>query len=209
VINLWGDRDVEWTFITAYMPQGPGEALDFGSGGSSLAFLAARRGYRVVALDLESHTYLWRHPQVEFVQGDLLKLDWEPERFDLIINCSTVEHVGLVGRFSVTEDRPDGDLEAMAKLNALMKHNAVMLLTIPVGQDAVFVPVHRVYGKERLPRLLDGYEIVFEEFWIKENDNRWVLSDRDTALAFKAYAYSHQDPSYNAYALGCFVLRNP
>lgn len=206
-INLYGDRDIEWSFIAAHMPDGSGEALDFGSGGGNTSLIAARKGYRVVALDLESHTFPWRHAQTELVQGDLLKADWEPERFDLVINCSTVEHVGLVGRYGVTEDRPDGDLEAMAKLHSLMKRDAIMLLTIPVGQDAVFVPLHRVYGKQRLPRLLDSYELVFQEFWIKDDDNRWVLSDRDTALEFEAYSYSDQDPSYNAYGLGCFVLR--
>jgi SAM-dependent methyltransferase len=75
---------------------------------------------------------------VRFIQGDLLKLDLPTNHFDLIINCSTVEHVGLVGRYSVTENRPDGDLEAMARLRDLMKPSAIMLLTVPVGQDAIF-----------------------------------------------------------------------
>lgn len=119
--NLWGDRDVEYSFIAAHMPNGPGKALDFGSGSSYMSLLAALRGFEVIALDLEPQTFPWRHPAVRFIQGDLLELDLPTNHFDLIINCSTVEHVGLVGRYSVTESRPDGDLEAMARLRELMK----------------------------------------------------------------------------------------
>lgn len=139
-INLLGDRDVEWSFVAAHIPDGPGEALDFGSGSSYMGLIAALKGFRVIALDLEPQTFPWRHPNVSFVQGDLLEIDWQPERFDVVINCSTVEHVGLVGRYSVTKERPNGDLEAMARLRILMKPGGVMLLTIPVGKDAVFAP---------------------------------------------------------------------
>jgi SAM-dependent methyltransferase len=190
------------------MPNGPGKALDFGSGSSYMSLLAALRGFEVIALDLEPQTFPWRHPAVRFIQGDLLKLDLPTNHFDLIINCSTVEHVGLVGRYSVTESRPDGDLEAMARLRELMKPSAIMLLTVPVGQDAVFAPLCRVYGKERLPRLLSGFVLEREMFWVKDAENRWAQCDRETALSFEASAGSW-DPLRNVYALGCFVLRKP
>jgi SAM-dependent methyltransferase len=206
--NLWGDRDVEYSFIAAHMPKGPGKALDFGSGSSYMSLLAALRGFEVIALDLEPQTFPWRHPAVRFIQGDLLELDLPTNHFDLIINCSTVEHVGLVGRYSVTESRPDGDLEAMALLRDLMKPSAIMLLTVPVGQDAVFAPLCRVYGKERLPRLLSGFVLEREMFWVKDAENRWVQCDEETALSFEASAGSW-DPLRNVYALGCFVLRKP
>jgi hypothetical protein len=205
--NLLGDRDIEWSWIASQMPSSPGEALDFGPGGSHQALIAAQRGFNVTAVDLESVHWPYVHPGLRFIQGDILKLPLPTEHFDLVINCSTVEHVGLAGRYGVTENRPDGDLEAMARLHGLMKPNGLMLLTIPVGQDAVFAPFHRVYGKERLPRLLDGYIVEKEAFWVKDQENRWVSCDRETALKFEASV--HGGPLQNAYALGCFVLRKP
>lgn len=207
-VNLSGDRDIEWSWVTAQMPLGPGEALDFGPGGSYLGLISAQRGFNVTAVDIEPVQWPYIHPQLHFVQGDILKLPLPKEHFDLVINCSTVEHVGLVGRYGVTEDRPDGDLEAMAHLRELMKPGGVMLLTIPVGQDAIFVPLCRVYGKQRLPRLLEGYVVEKEEFWVKNQENCWVKCDKETALSFKASAGSW-DPLQNVYALGCFVLRKP
>lgn len=208
ILNLLGDRDVEWSWISAQMPWGPGEALDFGAGASYLGLIAAQRGFNVTAVDLECVQWAYAHPGLRFIQGDILKLPLPREHFDLVINCSTVEHVGLAGRYGVTENRPDGDLEAMARLRELMKPGGVMLLTIPVGQDAVFAPLCRVYGKERLPRLLEGYRVEKEVYWVKDQDNRWRQTDKETALNFQASAGSW-DPLQNIYALGCFVLRKP
>ncbi len=208
-VNLLGDRDIEWSWVASYMPSGPGEALDFGNGGSHLGLIAAQRGFNVMAVDLEPVQWPYVHPRLRFVQGDILKLPLSKRHFDLVINCSTVEHVSLVGRYGVTVSRPDGDLEAMACLRELMKRGAVMLLTIPIGQDAVFAPLCRVYGAQRLPQLLEGYQVEKQVFWVKDtHQNQWVLCDRDTALNFKASAGSW-DPLQNVYALGCFVLRRP
>ena len=76
---------------------------------------------------------------------------------------------------------------------------ARMILTIPVGEDAVFVPAHRVYGPKRLPLLLDGYRSTRQEFFAKaRNDRRWRSVSRETALAVRGSAAF--------YALGLLVL---
>jgi len=206
VPNLLGDRDIEWSWITSQMPSGPGAALDFGPGGSSHALIAAQRGFRVTAVDLEPVNLVYVHSGVRFLRGDILKLPLPEQHFDLIINCSTVEHVGLAGRYGVMENNSEGDLEAMSRLRELMTPGGAMLLTIPVGQDEVFAPLCRIYGTQRLPRLLRGYTVEKEVFWVKDSRNRWIMSNKETALNFKASAGSW-DPLENVSALGCFVLR--
>lgn len=204
--NLLGDRDIEWSWVASQMPEGPGEALDFGAGGGRLALAAAQRGFNVTAVDLEPVRWHYVHARLRFVRGDILNLPLPENHFDLVMNCSTVEHVGLAGRYGVTEENPEGDLEAMGRLRELMKPGGVMLLTVPLGRDAVFQPMCRVYGEKRLPRLLDGYNVEKESYWVKDGENRWAQCDRDTALDFEARAGS-PDPLRNVYALGCFVLR--
>ena len=199
--DLTGDRDIEWSWVAARIPPGPGEALDFGCGESNLGVIAAHRGLRVTAVDLGTVAWPYIHERLVFLQGDILDLPLESGRFDVVINCSAIEHVGLAGRYGVTEDRAEGDLAAMARLRDLLKPGGLMLLTIPVGSDAVFPPWHRVYGPERLPRLLEGFTPESREFWLKDSENRWVPSDEGAALA----APSRE----RLYGLGCFALRKP
>jgi hypothetical protein len=135
----------------------------------------------------------------------MLTIDLPQNQFDLVINCSSVEHVGLVGRYSVSEARPDGDLEAMGRLRELMRPGGIQLLSIPLGRDSVFRPWHRVYGEDRLPALLKGYEIMHAEFWQKSQDYGWTICGREEALHFD----SAWDDWRKIYALGCFVLRRP
>jgi SAM-dependent methyltransferase len=198
-VDLRGDRDVEWSWVASRLPAGPGEALDFGPGGSHLALVAAQKGFRVTAVDLQPVTWRYTHAGLRFVQGDFLKMSFPKHMFDLVINCSTVEHVGLAGRYGVRHPRPDGDLEAMTYLRTVLKPGGCMVLTIPVGRDTVVGSLHRVYGSHRLERLLHGYLIEDQQYWTKNAQNEWALVDRAAALMV--------DPLARAYALGCFVLR--
>lgn len=199
-LNLQGDRDIEWSFVAAYCPEGPGYALDFGTGGSSLGLIAARKKFQVTSIDLGKVEWPYINPHLEFIQGDLLEMSFQQKEFDIIINCSTIEHVGLQGRYNIFHNKPDGDIEAMQYMKNILKDNGHMLITIPVGIDAIFKPLHRVYGLERLPKLFYGYSIQYEEFWVKNSDNKWIMTDKNDALLRETQPY--------LYGLGCFILRN-
>jgi len=81
-------------------------------------------------------------------------------------------------------------------------------MTAPCGKDAILAPWCRVYGPQRLPVLLQPFNIEKEEFWTKNAKNQWVQSSRDAALSFEP-RNNLSDPLDCAYALGCFVLRKP
>jgi hypothetical protein len=89
----------------------------------------------------------------------------------------------------------------MGRLREVMKPGAIMLLTILVGRDSVFSPLHRVYGRERLPRLLNDFTVEYCEYWTKDGENKWEQVDRETALNYVLQTH--------VYGLGCFVLRVP
>jgi SAM-dependent methyltransferase len=199
--NLEGDREIEYSWIAGNMGQGPGQALDFGCGKSWMALLAARRGFDVTAIDLGQVRWSYEHPHLDFIRGNLAKSSMKPDSFDLIINCSSIEHVGLKGRYGVTEAHLDGDLEMMGLLRRILRPGKEMLLTIPVGRDRVVVPRHRVYGKERLPKLLEGWDVMHSEYWAKDGSNRWSMWDENLAL--------NVESSDHYYGLGLFVLRRP
>jgi len=197
VPNLSGDRAIEYSWIAAHLPSGPGQALELGNGKSYLGLAAVRRGFEVVALDLIPVAWSYLHPRLHFVQQDIFEAQIEPESLDLVINCSTIEHIGL-GRYGDSVDA-DGDLKAMELLHDALKPGGVMLLTIPVGRDAIHKPYHRVYGMERLPLLLDSLALTNSEFWVKNEENRWIQTDELTAM--------QSTSSQHCYGLGCFMLK--
>ncbi len=205
-INIEGERTVEWTFLSREMPNGPGEAIEFGCENGYMSLLAAQEGFHVLANDLQEQSFAWQHPLVDFVRGDFLELDLPRNHFDVAINCSSVEHVGVAGRYGIKAEQEDGDIRVMQKLADVLKQNGLLLMTAPCGRDGVLAPWCRVYGAERLPRLFAPFEVVKESYWTKDSLNRWVQCEREAALDFQ----SRNHPSHGhscAYALGCFVLR--
>ncbi len=206
LVNIWGERNVEWSFLSSEMPNGPGEAIEFGCEQGYMSLLAAQKGFHVLANDLQEQSFTWQHPNVEFRQGDFLKMELPRNHFDLAINCSSVEHVGVAGRYGITADQDEGDIEVMQRLADVLKPNGRILMTAPCGRDTVMAPWCRVYGSQRLPRLFAPFQVVKESYWAKDSQNRWVFATREAALDFQP----RNDPNDGhgcSYTLGCFVLR--
>jgi hypothetical protein len=198
-LDLTGDRDVEWAWVAAKMPEQAGRVLDLGPATSFTPLAAAFNAREVIGLDLSSVTVPFSLPNLSYKRGDILAGDLPEGTFDTIVNCSTTEHIGLSGRYGNLES-PDGDLHAMQLLRERMAGPAArMILTIPVGHDMIVRPYHRIYGHNRLPRVLQGYRLMEETYLAKSRPrNAWAPVARDVALAVQG--------SERLYALGLFVL---
>lgn len=197
--NLVGDRDMEWSWVVGSLPDGPGLAVDVGAGTSWLGLAAVRRGWTVWCLDLQEVRRPYRHPDLHSVRADARAVPFAPAGVDLVVNCSTIEHVGLRGRYGVEHREPDGDLQAMEELRRVLHPEGLMLLTLPVGVGRTVEGKHRVYGEERLGRLLRGWRVAEAEYWVKdEEDNRWVRAEQEEAVTARSGA--------RIYGLGMFRL---
>jgi SAM-dependent methyltransferase len=204
--NIYGERDVEWSFLSSEIPDGPGKALEFGCEKAYMSLVAAQKGYCVTANDLQEQQFLWQHPGVKFLSGDFLALDLPDNYFDIIINCSSVEHVGVAGRYGITAEQSEGDIEVVKRFARVLKLGGLLFMTAPCGRDAVMAPWCRVYGEARLPRLLSPFKLIKESFWIKNRANQWVACGRQDAMSFETH-YDPLDAHGCSYALGGFVLR--
>lgn len=196
---LDGDRYVEFAWMGAQMPTGTGACLDVGCGRySPLGLMAALKGWKVVATDLQEISWDYLHPRLMFFQKDVRSLKESLLHFQLILNCSTMEHVGLAGRYGVQQQEVDGDLEVMESLLDVSFSNTVHLLTVPVGKDDIYPPLHRIYGDERLPLLLKGWKVHLEYYWVKRDGIKWELVTKEVAMSYPSSAHS--------YAIGCFRM---
>lgn len=200
--TLGGERDVERTFIEKKLRKGTGIAFELGPDYRGLiAQVALERGYHVDSMGLEEMHF--SHKNFTYKKADFLTAEFGKEKFPAIIAVSTIEHMGLERYPGEKSYRPSADLKTMKKLWGMLADDGLLYLTIPVGQDATVGKWHRVYGRRRLPELLNGWEIVEEEYWHKTGkSDYYARTDRDTA--FNTYASA--GPQFY-YALGQFVLR--
>tara|TARA_Y100000310_G_scaffold335859_1_gene418932 strand:+ start:66 stop:800 length:735 start_codon:yes stop_codon:yes gene_type:complete len=82
------------------------------------------------------------------------------QKFDVCFSISSFEHDGL-GRYGDPLN-PNGDLEAMKKTKDLLHKDGLLYLAVPTGYDWVYFNVHRIYGRHRFPKLIEGWEKVDE-----------------------------------------------
>lgn len=207
-IDIGGERNVEWSFISSEIPKGPGKALEFGCEQGYMSLVAAQRGFQVIANDLEPQSFCWEHPLVRFIAGDFLALELPKNHFDIVIDCSSIEHVGIAGRYGISQSDDEGDISVMRRLVEVLKPGGKLLMTAPCGKDAVLAPWCRVYGAVRLPILFADLITERESFWKKNEFNQWIECDRQVALSFEPRNHP-TNPHACAYNLGCFVLRKP
>jgi hypothetical protein len=155
--DLEGEKFIDWGWICVNLPKGPKQAIEIGSGKSSVIPAMLALGYDVTAVDVSDDiSSVVSNLNSHF--GDFLDMQCN-HCFDVIVLCSVVEHIGLSGRYNSREE-PDGDLKAMRRAFELLNSQGQLFLTITVGKDAVHRPWHRVYGRERLKSLLDGFSVV-------------------------------------------------
>ena len=196
--DLAGDRAIEDSWCLLYIREGDKKVLDIGCVQSPLTLSAQRFGNKVDCVDLRSIEY--EMAGIKFYQSDILKLNLKEKTYDIILLCSTVEHIGIEGRYGSSQIE-HGDLKVMELCKRLLAPKGKLIVTIPVGIDDVYYPNHRIYGEARLPKLLLGYEVKKKEFWRKNEKNRWVEVAEEVALNVKG--------SNSYYAMGLYELICP
>jgi len=93
-----------------------------------------------------------------------------PQLFDAIFSISTVAHDGL-GRYG-DQVHPFGDIKAMDTMKAMLKEDGLLFLAVPIGEDRLCWNIHRIYGRIRLPLLLQGWKIVDSFGFVDEHLDR-------------------------------------
>lgn len=141
------------------------DALDkFPIKGKEVAIMGSRTpSYECITLawggnptTIEYNRVISEHPQVKAMTVD--EYEKNPILFDAVISISSYEHDGL-GRYGDPLN-PIGDFIAMTKTKKMLKKGGLLYLAVPVGRDHFVWNAHRIYGKIRLPLLLEGWEVV-------------------------------------------------
>ena len=202
----FSDRSIERPFVFSNLPAA-GRVLDVGCAGSDLPVVLACLGFEVVGID-QRPTHL-SDPPFRFVRSDVRKTPFADRAFDVVTAVSTIEHIGLSGRYGSDEDS-DGDRHAMEEIGRVTKPGGSILLTVPYGQSAIFRPWHRVYGSVQLQSLIKGLEVVKASFFVPDEHGLYRKVDQGRASSFLASAQVKRGRFLEySYGLACLALTRP
>ena len=163
------DRHYERSFVLRNLPLTPCTVLDVGCGLPDNASYMLNRGYRVYGLDIRGlpPNYILPHG-FRFVKADVRKTDLPDALVDVVTCVSSLEHVGVTGRYGVIEEDKEGDRKAIAEMRRVLKDDGLLLLTTHFGVREVYEGLHRIYDEEQIIGLIQGFSVEAEEYYCRE-----------------------------------------
>lgn len=165
------------------------QILDVGSSESLLAYELASLNYDVTAIDIRPIAL--SHPNLKFVKTDICQPVLATTSFDCVIALSTLEHIGL-GWYG-DKIGEELDCQAVKQIYALLKPGGSFILTVPYGKSAV-TPVHRIYDRTSLQKLVREFTIVRSSYGIQLDDFTYTVTDDESIASTKEHNPSNYLP---------------
>ncbi|MBP9863845.1 class I SAM-dependent methyltransferase [Patescibacteria group bacterium] len=146
------DRFLEYPWMIEHIPQRTQHLLDVGSTIAPMLRDLLPQTINISAIDFSDR----KQPcsAIQYVHGDIRQTSFHDTTFDCITCISTLEHIGVAGRYGCDND-PDGDLKAMVEMHRILQPNGTLLLTVPYGIRDV-LPINKLYTEARLQALFEN-----------------------------------------------------
>ena len=131
------------------------DVIIWGLAGCNCEAIAVWKGAKKVYV-VEYNKPVCNHKRIEVLNHE--EITQKAIMADFAISFSSFEHDGL-GRYG-DQLLPNGDLHAMQEAHKFLKNDGLLFLGVPLGKDCIVWNAHRIYGKNRLPLLLKGWQLI-------------------------------------------------
>ena len=173
------ERIVEYALCFANLEKEPSKKvkiLDIGCYYSNFPIQLASMGYSVTGIDMMK--YELTHPNFRFIKGNINKLNFKKNKYDIITCISTLEHIGL----AVYGDNLnlDADGRAVNTIYKLLKPGGVILVTVPFGKKGR-TDSYRSYDWDNIMKLFRNFRVL-ETLFYKERLRKWIPTQKDEAI---------------------------
>jgi SAM-dependent methyltransferase len=146
------DRYIEYPFALSYVSLwSKSRVLDVGSAGSMFPLLIKSLGHDVNVIDIRKCNY----DGIVSDKESICKSHFIEDNFDIITAISTIEHIGLKGRYGVNEN--DSDTKAIEEIHRILRPNGMFIMTVPFGDEYRETKFHRIYDGVRIKSLLSTF----------------------------------------------------
>jgi SAM-dependent methyltransferase len=167
-------RVIEYSFAIQKLGSAQGKKLlDIGctSRWNLLPATLVGLGWEVYGIDIRE--FKFRHPNFHFVCEDVRNTSFPDNFFDCVCAISTIEHIGLSGRFGVAKEDPKGDVKAIKEVERIIRPGGTFLVTVPYGKRVIIRPLHKVYDKAWLRELFLDWRIKDEIYYVRNENGYW------------------------------------
>ncbi|MBM3255692.1 MAG: class I SAM-dependent methyltransferase [Candidatus Omnitrophica bacterium] len=176
------DRYIEYPFAVRNLPKPPARLLDVGCAGSFFPLILAGFGYDAFAVDIRKYAIInkIKYENFRFCNESIIKTGFPDNYFDAITAISTVEHIGLSGRYGISEDS-SADKIAVAEMKRITKPNGIIILTVPFGKAKIIKPFSRIYDRDLINQLINTLKIEKEEYYMQDSRDDWYKCTKEEA----------------------------
>jgi hypothetical protein len=124
--------------------------------------------FKVTGIDVRN--FLYKHPNFDFIQGSMKDYDFGAVKFDAVTLISSLEHIGIKGRYGISNNDDDADFNTIAKSMSILKKSGIVILTVPFSTKSQRYGIHRLYDKETLTKLFGTKSKILDERYYKQVD---------------------------------------
>lgn len=168
-------RIIEYSFVIQRLNPAPaGRVLDIGCV-ARLNFLPAclaSLGWEVYGIDLREFKFKW--PNFHLICEDITKkTSFSDDFFDHVYAVSTLENIGMGGRYGVNEDDLQANVKTVNEVKRILKKDGTFLVTVSYGKRSITRHMHRIYDQVGLHDLFQNWKIQDESYYVRSKEGYW------------------------------------